>query len=85
VRAEKVSYNQYDPAAGLFHIRQTARYEIDGERGDFEVDFALRVWEPDEIYAMLEEAGFGGVRTYGGYDLQPFDTWSSDLLVVAQA
>lgn len=82
--AEKVSHNHYEPAAGLFHIRQTAHYEVDGERGNFEVDFALRVWEPDEIHAMLEEAGFDSMRTYGGYDLQSFGTWSSDLLVIAQ-
>ena len=85
VWTEKVSHNHYDPAAGLFHIRQTAHFEIDGERGEFEVDFALRVWELAEIRAMLEEAGFGTVRTYGSYDLQSFDPWSSDLLVIAQA
>ena len=47
------------------------------------MDFALCVWKPDQIRAMLEEAGFGNVRTYGDYDLQEFDPWSSDLLVVA--
>jgi SAM-dependent methyltransferase len=85
VWVEKESYNHYDAAAGLFHIRQVAHYEIDHERGEFEVDFALRVWEPDEIRAMLEEAGFGNVSYYGGYDCQAFDPWSSDLLVIAQA
>jgi glycine/sarcosine N-methyltransferase len=85
VWTEKVSHNRYDQAAGLFHIRQTAHYEIDGERGEFEVYFALRVWELEEIRAMLEEAGFGSVRAYGDYDLQSFDPWSSDLLVIAQA
>ena len=84
VRVEKVSHNHYDRAAGLFQIRQVAQYEIDDERGEYEVDFALRVWEPDEIRAMLEEAGFGNVRYYGGYDLQSFDSVSSDLLVVAE-
>ena len=85
VWTEKLSHNHYDAAAGLFHIRQTAQYEIDGQRGEFEVDFALHVWGLDEVRTMLEEAGFGGVRTYGGYDLQAFDRWSSDLLVIAQA
>lgn len=80
---EKVSRNHYDQGAGLFHIRQVAHYEIGDEHGEFEVDFSLRVWGPDEIGAMLEKAGFGAVRFYGGYDLQPFDRWSSDLLVVA--
>ncbi len=85
VWTEKLSHNHYDPATGLFHIRQTAYYEIDGERGEFDVDFALHVWELDEVHTMLEEAGFGRVRTYGGYDLQSFDSWSSDLLLIAQA
>jgi ubiquinone/menaquinone biosynthesis C-methylase UbiE len=84
VWVEKVSHNHYDRAAGLFHIRQIAQYEIDDESGEFEVDFALHVREPDEIRAMLEEAGFGSVRYYGGYDLQLFDPVSSDLLVIAQ-
>ena len=57
---------------------------VDGERGEYEVDFALRVWEPDQICAMLEGAGFGRVQYYGGYDLGEFDPWSSDLLVVAE-
>lgn len=85
VWTEKLSHNQYDSAAGLFRIRQTTYYEIDGKRGEFEVDFVLHVWELDGICTMLEEAGFSGVRTYGGYDLQSFDPWSSDLLVIAQA
>jgi ubiquinone/menaquinone biosynthesis C-methylase UbiE len=83
--AEKVSHNCYDQAKRLFHIRQVAQYEIDGERGEFEVDFALHVRGFDEVHTMLEEAGFGRVRTYGGYDLQSFDSWSSDLLVIAQS
>ena len=83
--AEKVSHNHYDQAARLFHIHQVAQYEIEGEQGEFEVDFALHVWELYDLRNMLEEAGFGMVRTYGGYDLQSFDSWSSDLLVIAQA
>jgi ubiquinone/menaquinone biosynthesis C-methylase UbiE len=85
VWVEKESYNHYDQEAGLFHIRQVAQYEIDGERGEYEVDFSLRVWKPDQIRAMLEEAGFSSVTYYGGYDLEEFDPWSSDLLVVAEA
>ena len=74
-----------DQEAGLFYIRQVAYYEIDGQRGEYEVDFSLRVWLPDQIRAMLETAGFGNVTYYGGYDLGEFDPWSSDLLVVAAA
>jgi hypothetical protein len=58
------------------------RYEIDGERGEFEESFALRAWGPDEIRLLLARAGFGDVQFYGGYQLEPFDCWPSDLLVV---
>ena len=85
VWVEKESHNHYDQEAGLFHIRQVARYEIDGEPGEYEVSFALRAWKPDQIRAMLEGAGLGKVRYHGGYDLGEFDPWSSDLLVVAEA
>jgi len=85
VHVEKVSHNHYDQEAGLFNIRQVAQYEIDGEPGEYEVEFALRVWHPEEIRAMLETAGFGNVTYYGGYDLGEFDAVSSDLLVVAEA
>lgn len=83
VVVEKTVSNRYDPEAGLFYIEQETRYEIDGQRGECAESFALRVWKPDEIQALLTGAGFGEVRLYGDYDLQPFDQWSSDLLVVA--
>jgi SAM-dependent methyltransferase len=83
VVVEKSVSNRYDLQAGLFHIDQETRYEIDGQRGECAESFALRVWKPDEIQVLLTSAGFGEARTYGGYDLQPFDQWSSDLLVLA--
>jgi SAM-dependent methyltransferase len=83
VRVEKQSSNCYDRGAGLFHIQQVTRYEIGGERGEFDVDFALHVRHRSEIEALLEAAGFRSVRCYGDYDLLPFDPWSPDLLAVA--
>jgi SAM-dependent methyltransferase len=83
VEVEKSVYNRYDPGAGLFYIEQETRYEIDGRRGECAESFALRVWTPDEIQALLASAGFGEARLYGSYDLQPFDHWSSDLLVIS--
>ncbi|MGC9332955.1 MAG: hypothetical protein ACP5JJ_02325, partial [Anaerolineae bacterium] len=68
---------------GLFHIHQVTRYEIDGQRGEFEESFALHVWEPDEVQAMVARAGFEELHLYGGYDLAPFDRWSPDLLALA--
>ncbi|MGD9047297.1 MAG: class I SAM-dependent methyltransferase [Anaerolineae bacterium] len=84
VVVEKSVANRYNPQAGLFHIEQETHYEIDGQHGECAESFALRVWRPDEIVALLTRAGFGEARLYGSYDLQPFDEWSSDLLVLAQ-
>jgi hypothetical protein len=83
VWVERTSYNLYDQERSLFHIRQVTSYEIGGERGEFEECFSLRVWEPDEVKVLLERAGFERVQYFGGYDLEPFDPWSPDLLVIA--
>jgi SAM-dependent methyltransferase len=83
VWVEKALANRYEAKAGLFHIQQVTRYEIGGERGAFEESFALHVLTPDAVRALLKAAGFGTIRFYGGYDLTPFDRWSSDLVVVA--
>jgi SAM-dependent methyltransferase len=84
VSVEKVSSNRYDAAAGLFHIEQVTRFEIEGVRGEFEERFHLHVWPPERVRAMLGAAGFGNVQFYGDYQRGAFDTWSSDLLVVAE-
>lgn len=83
VQVSKTVANRYDRAAGLFQIRQATHFEIDGQAGEFEESFALHVWLPEEVAAMLAAAGFGQVRFYGGYGLDAFDRWSSDLLVLA--
>jgi ubiquinone/menaquinone biosynthesis C-methylase UbiE len=83
VSVEKVSRNRHDVEAGLFHIEQVTRFEIDGERGEFKEKFRLRVWLPEQVRAMLQDAGFAPVRFYGDYQRAAFDRWSSDLLVVA--
>jgi SAM-dependent methyltransferase len=85
VRVEKRSRNRYDPQAGLFHIHQVTRFEIDGQRGEFEEQFHLHVWMPEQVQAMLRAAGFAPVRFYGDYQRAAFDRWSADLLVVAEA
>jgi len=83
VRLSKTSSNRYDRESRLFHIHQVTRYELDGERGTFEVSFALRTRSAEEMRQMLEAAGFHDVTYFGGYELQPFDLWSSDLHVIA--
>lgn len=75
--------NRYDAAAGQFHIHQTVRYELAGDGGQWAESFVLQAWTPDQIRALLEGAGLGYIRFYGTYGLEPFDRWSSDLLVLA--
>ena len=84
ISVEKVSSNRYDAAAGLFHIEQVTRFEIDGMWGEFEERFHLHVWPPERVQAMLQAAGFDDVQFYGDYQQGAFDTWSSDLLVIAR-
>lgn len=84
VWVEKTSANRYDGEAELFHIHQVTRYEIDGESGEFKESFALHVWQPGKVRELMEAAGFGEIRFYGDYSLEPFERWSSDLLVVAE-
>jgi glycine/sarcosine N-methyltransferase len=84
VWVEKRSANRYDHQAELFQIEQTTRYEIDGERGEFHESFALHVRQPGQIHELMGAAGFGEIRFYGGYGLEPFERWSSDLLVMAE-
>jgi SAM-dependent methyltransferase len=84
VRVEKSSSNRYDPQAGLFYIHQVTRFEIDGQRGEFEEQFQLHAWLPKQVQAMLEATGLTSVRFYGDYQRAAFDRWSSDLLVLAE-
>lgn len=84
VRVEKTSTNRYDCQAGLFYIDQSTRYEIDGESGEFKESFALHVWQPAQARELMQAAGFRQIRFYGGYGLEPFERWSSDMLVVAE-
>ena len=81
--AEMCVSNRYDAAAGQFHIHQKVRYELAAVAGQWAESFVLQAWTPDQIRALLEGAGLGDIRFYGTYGLEPFDRWSSDLLVVA--
>jgi SAM-dependent methyltransferase len=83
VSVVKTVSNRYDRQESRFHIHQVTRYEIAGEGGQFEESFALRVWQPEEARSLLESAGFQDLRFYGGHNLEAFDRWSSDLLLVA--
>ncbi len=84
VWVEKTSANRYDSQAERFHIDQRTRYQIDGESGELKESFALHVWQPGQIRELMGAAGFREIRFYGGYGLERFERWSSDLLVVAE-
>jgi ubiquinone/menaquinone biosynthesis C-methylase UbiE len=83
VRMEQTRTKHYDRAARLLHIRQVTHYETGEERRQFEETFALHIREPAEVQALLEAAGFGGMRVYGDYSMGPYNLWSFALLVVA--
>jgi SAM-dependent methyltransferase len=85
MHVEKTSENRYDPEAQRFHIRQVTHAQIDGENTEFAVSFSLCVRRPEEMQSLLEASGFGNLRFFGSYELEPFSYWSSDLLVVASA
>lgn len=80
---EKTSYNHYDRAKNLFQIRQVTRVSTDAQEIEFEESFALRVWQPEEVKAMVEAAGFHHVDFFGDHQMSAFNRWSPDLLVVA--
>jgi ubiquinone/menaquinone biosynthesis C-methylase UbiE len=82
---KRICHNHYEPATGIFHIEQVTHVEIDGQRDEFAESFSLHTWSPDQVRAMLRAAGFDDIQLYGSYRLEPFDTWSADLLVVAKA
>jgi len=45
--------------------------------------FELRYLHPNEVVLMLDTAGFGEIRLYGSYELDPLDDASERLIVTA--
>jgi len=43
---------------------------------------SIRLYSPDELAAMLAEAGFELVARYGGYDGHEFEGWERELLLL---
>ncbi|MGD2040351.1 MAG: class I SAM-dependent methyltransferase [Anaerolineae bacterium] len=82
---KRLCHNHYEPTTGIFHIEQVTYVESGGQEDEFAESFSLHAWFPGQVRAMLRAAGFGGVQLCGSYGLEPFDTWSADLLVVAKA
>jgi ubiquinone/menaquinone biosynthesis C-methylase UbiE len=82
-RLERSVEMRHDPATGAAYIHQVTRYERAERRVEFEESFSLQLWTPQEIAGKLEKVGFRELAFYGGYELEPFGKWSTDLLVLA--
>jgi SAM-dependent methyltransferase len=65
-----------DPDTHVLHVRYTA----DGQT----LDVDTRLYEADELATMAEQAGFGELRRYGGFDGHPKQP-TDRLVLVARA
>lgn len=66
-----------DPETHILHVRYTAP---DGRT----LDVDTRLYEADELVAMVEQAGFRDVQRYGGFDAHPKQP-TDRLVLVARA
>ena len=65
--------------------RATFRYRLRGPDGtrETEASFVARAWEPEELAAGLEKAGFAIEETWGGFAREPFRPDSRRIVVLA--
>ena len=68
----------FDPASGVAQMTQTL-VPSDGARESRTT--SLRVYSATELLAMLERAGFGEAKCYGGFDGRPFETATRRVIV----
>lgn len=45
---------------------------------------SIRLYSPEELRGMLEEAGFEIISQYGGYDGHTFEGWERELLILCE-
>ncbi len=69
------------PEGERYEIRRTLRRPGEPERRFF---YSVRLYEPDDLARLLEEAGFGRVRLYGDYDASPLAPDGSRLVAAAE-
>jgi hypothetical protein len=84
MRVERRIFTRHEPGAHLLHIRQVTMCESVGDSIQWEECFPLYVRGTGQMRTRLKSAGFGEIRFFGGQGLEPFDRWSSDLLVLAR-
>ena len=65
------------------YIEKRIRFEADGKVQEFMEK--VRLYDPDELKSMFESQGLRIISTFGSYSLSPFDSATSDrLILVAQ-
>jgi SAM-dependent methyltransferase len=73
--------SQLDLARGLLHKRWTF-ITPDGRR--VERPSTIKLYPPDQLVELLEDAGFGGARVFGGVDGRPIALDSPRCIVIAR-
>jgi SAM-dependent methyltransferase len=76
-----LSERAFDPMTGVLTVTETV-ISPSGKRTPHTYD--LRVYTADELTAMVKAAGFDHVRSFGGYEGQPF-TFDTRLTLLARA
>ena len=73
--------NVYDTATQINHIHW--RWQFESGRPDVMSYLPMRVYFPQELDALLANAGFTIAEKYGSYSLSPFTNLSQKQLIVA--
>ena len=60
------------------YVVKHVRIEKDDDEETVEYDERVRLFRPDELAGMLDDAGLTVLQTYGGYDRESFDAAASD-------
>ena len=85
-RLERFSFSRYDAATQLFSMRLF--YELYGASGELEErrahDLTIRVTGREELKLLLRLAGFEVETVYGGFEGEPFEAESDQLIVLAR-
>lgn len=83
---ERFSATRYDPAAQL--MRMQLFYEVYGASGELRGKrshaLQIRATARDELELMLRLTGYEIVAIHGGFDGEPFDAGSENLIVLAR-
>jgi len=86
-RLDRFSVSRYDSASQLLRMRLF--YELYGASGELEErrahDLTIRVTGREELKLLLRLAGFEVETVYGGFEGEPFEAESDQLIVLARS